>query len=178
MSFDIEKMNKLPVEARFFDSATLERETPRLANPSEVVFREVGSHGVAEAAALVELLDDRPVTAVLSSSAARCQQTVAPIARRNGIEVEVHDALGEGGADRATLLVRRLAGADAEATTVLCSHADVIPEVLRDLIMGGMHVSGGRGCAKASVWELTVDEGEVVHGHYRQRPVQPGWPAH
>ena len=129
---------------------------------------------MAGSAALVELLGDRPVTAVLSSSAARCRQTVAPIARRNGIEVEVHDALGEGGADRATLLVRRLAGADAEATTVLCSHA----EVLRDLIMGGMHVSGGRGCAKASVWELTVDEGEVVHGHYRQRPVQPGWPAH
>lgn len=140
--------------------------------------RPLDERGVAEAAALVELLDDRPVTAVLSSSAARCQQTVAPIARRNGIEVEVHDALGEGGADRATLLVRRLAGADAEATTVLCSHADVIPEVLRDLIMGGMHVSGGRGCAKASVWELTVDEGEVVHGHYRQRPVQPVWPAH
>jgi 8-oxo-dGTP diphosphatase len=130
--------------------------------------RPLDERGVAEAAALVELLDDRPVTAVLSSSAARCQQTVAPIARRNGIEVEVHDALGEGGADRATLLVRRLAGVDTEATTVLCSHADVIPEVLRDLIMGGMHVSGGRGCANASVWELTVDAGEVVHGHYRQ----------
>lgn len=42
----------LGVPARFFDPATLERETPRLANPSEAVFRAVGSHGVAEAAAL------------------------------------------------------------------------------------------------------------------------------
>ena len=38
--------------ARFFTAAALEMETPRLANPSELVFREVGCHGVAEAAAL------------------------------------------------------------------------------------------------------------------------------
>jgi cobalamin biosynthesis protein CbiG len=37
---------------RLFDAATLEAETPRLANPSELVFRIVGCHGVAEAAAL------------------------------------------------------------------------------------------------------------------------------
>jgi cobalt-precorrin 5A hydrolase/precorrin-3B C17-methyltransferase len=42
----------LGVPVRFFDAATLERETPRLATPSEVVFRQVGCHGVAEAAAL------------------------------------------------------------------------------------------------------------------------------
>lgn len=42
----------LGVEARFFDAAQLEAETPRLATPSDVVFREVGTHGVAEAAAL------------------------------------------------------------------------------------------------------------------------------
>ena len=40
----------LPV--RFFDAATLEAMTPRLANPSAAVFREVGCHGVSEAAAL------------------------------------------------------------------------------------------------------------------------------
>ena len=42
----------LGVEARFFDAPRLESETPRLANPSDVVFREVGCHGVAEGAAL------------------------------------------------------------------------------------------------------------------------------
>ena len=36
----------------FFSAKELEAETPRLANPSEVVFVEVGCHGVAEAAAL------------------------------------------------------------------------------------------------------------------------------
>jgi cobalt-precorrin 5A hydrolase/precorrin-3B C17-methyltransferase len=38
--------------ARFFDAATLEAETPRLENPSDTVFAEVGCHGVSEGAAL------------------------------------------------------------------------------------------------------------------------------
>lgn len=42
----------LGVPVRLFDAAALEAETPRLANPSEAVFRAVGCHGVAEAAAL------------------------------------------------------------------------------------------------------------------------------
>ncbi|MDJ0930959.1 precorrin-3B C(17)-methyltransferase [Breoghania sp.] len=42
----------LDVPLRLFDAKRLEMETPRLANPSDVVFSEVGCHGVAEAAAL------------------------------------------------------------------------------------------------------------------------------
>lgn len=37
---------------QYFSAARLELETPRLKNPSERVFRAVGCHGVAEAAAL------------------------------------------------------------------------------------------------------------------------------
>jgi cobalt-precorrin 5A hydrolase / precorrin-3B C17-methyltransferase len=44
----------LGVPLRLFSAAELEAETPRLANPSEVVFAEVGTHGVAEAAALAQ----------------------------------------------------------------------------------------------------------------------------
>ena len=39
-------------EIRYFSPTELEAETPRLKNPSEIVFREIGCHGVAEAAAL------------------------------------------------------------------------------------------------------------------------------
>jgi cobalt-precorrin 5A hydrolase / cobalt-factor III methyltransferase / precorrin-3B C17-methyltransferase len=45
-------VQRLGVPARFFDAATLERETPRLQNPSDLVYRETGCHGVAEGAAL------------------------------------------------------------------------------------------------------------------------------
>ena len=44
--------------ARFFDAARLEEETPRLANPSDLVYRAVGCHGVAEAAALAAVGPD------------------------------------------------------------------------------------------------------------------------
>jgi cobalt-precorrin 5A hydrolase/precorrin-3B C17-methyltransferase len=37
-----------------FPASRLEAETPRLANPSEIVFAHTGCHGVAEAAALAQ----------------------------------------------------------------------------------------------------------------------------
>ncbi|MFK7901390.1 MAG: precorrin-3B C(17)-methyltransferase [Nitratireductor sp.] len=40
------------IPVRFFDAQTLELEKPRLQNPSDYVFKEVGCHGVAEGAAL------------------------------------------------------------------------------------------------------------------------------
>lgn len=43
---------QLDLPLNVFSVATLEAETPRLANPSEIVFRAIGCHGVAEAAAL------------------------------------------------------------------------------------------------------------------------------
>ncbi len=48
----IETARRLDVPLRLFTAAELEAEAGRLANPSEVVFAEVGCHGVAEGAAL------------------------------------------------------------------------------------------------------------------------------
>jgi cobalt-precorrin 5A hydrolase/precorrin-3B C17-methyltransferase len=45
---------RLDVPLRLFEAEVLEAETPRLANPSDVVFAEVGTHGVAEASALAQ----------------------------------------------------------------------------------------------------------------------------
>lgn len=42
----------LGVPLRIFSAEELERETPRLANPSQTVFAETGCHGVSEGAAL------------------------------------------------------------------------------------------------------------------------------
>ncbi|MBB3524723.1 cobalamin biosynthesis protein [Rhizobium sp. BK456] len=46
------------VPALFFDAPRLEAETPRLKNPSEIVFARVGCHGVAESAALAAIGPD------------------------------------------------------------------------------------------------------------------------
>jgi cobalt-precorrin 5A hydrolase/precorrin-3B C17-methyltransferase len=61
---------------RFFPAAELEAETPRLANPSEMVFQEVGCHGVAEAAALA-LAGPGGELAVPKRKSRRCTCAVA-----------------------------------------------------------------------------------------------------
>ncbi|MCB1463310.1 MAG: bifunctional cobalt-precorrin 5A hydrolase/precorrin-3B C(17)-methyltransferase, partial [Nitratireductor sp.] len=58
------------VPVRFFDAARLEAETPRLANPSDIVFAEVGCHGVAEGAALASV-GAKGVLAVAKRKSAR-----------------------------------------------------------------------------------------------------------
>ena len=67
---------KLDVPVRVFDAATLEAETARLANPSDVVFEEVGCHGVSEAAALVGAGPD----AVLSVEKTKTKNATCAIA--------------------------------------------------------------------------------------------------
>ncbi|MDA0704804.1 MAG: cobalamin biosynthesis protein, partial [Proteobacteria bacterium] len=67
------------VPARFFDAASLERETPRLATPSDVVFRETGCHGVAEGAALAAAGPDGAlIQAKVKSARATCAIARAP----------------------------------------------------------------------------------------------------
>ena len=134
------------------------------------VDRPLDDRGRVQAGSLAEAYGDSPLAAILTSRAVRCQQTVAPLTQRTDADLVVHPALFEDGAAAATDLVRELARANGAGFSVLCSHADVIPEVLRDLMFDGMQVSGVRGCAMASVWELTVEDGRITHGHYRARP--------
>ena len=70
----------LGVPARFFPAARLEAEAPRLVNPSELVFREVGCHGVAEGAALAaagaELIAPKSKSARATCAIARAPEPV------------------------------------------------------------------------------------------------------
>ena len=69
----------LGVPARFFSAETLEAETPRLATPSDVVFAEVGCHGVAEGAALAATgADGDLIVAKQKSDRATCAIARAP----------------------------------------------------------------------------------------------------
>ena len=59
--------------ARFFDALTLEAQTPKLKNPSEFVFQEVGCHGVAEGSALAAVGDSGTLRVPkIKSSRATC----------------------------------------------------------------------------------------------------------
>ena len=80
----------LGVPARFFDAERLERERPRLANPSERVFRETGCHGVAEGAALAATGADGTLIAEKTKS----KRATAALARSR--RVVPADGIGQG----------------------------------------------------------------------------------
>ncbi len=70
---------RLGVPARFFVAADLEAESPRLANPSDVVFNAVGCHGVAEGAALATVGPaGHLLVAKTTGSRVTCAVAIAP----------------------------------------------------------------------------------------------------
>jgi cobalt-precorrin 5A hydrolase/precorrin-3B C17-methyltransferase len=77
----------LDVPLRLFLASELEAETPRLANPSNIVFAEVGTHGVAEAAALAQAGADGVLTVSKRKTAnatAALALSPAPLTALNG----------------------------------------------------------------------------------------------
>ncbi|WP_019956467.1 precorrin-3B C(17)-methyltransferase [Yoonia vestfoldensis] len=75
----IDLARAMGVPLRLFAAAELEALTPRLANPSEVVFAEVGTHGVAEAAALAQAGAEATLLVAKRKTAnATCALAIAP----------------------------------------------------------------------------------------------------
>lgn len=69
------------LDLRIFDAARLEAEAARLATPSDVVFAEVGCHGVSEGAALAAAGPD----AVLAVSKRKSANATAALAQAPGV---------------------------------------------------------------------------------------------
>ena len=103
---------------------------------------------------------------VLSSPSVRCMQTIQPLANALGLKVEEHDYLAEGaGAKRALELVR-----DSDQSA-LCTHGDVIGEILETLSAAGIDLGPELRLKKASTWILELDSnGDVTSGRYLSPP--------
>jgi len=131
--------------------------------------RPLTDDGQAQAQALVSWFEDRPVQRIWTSRALRCQQTVAPLAQAINVEAEVRDELSEGGRPGTLLeLIRETVQEPGES--VMCSHGDLIPEVLNYLLREGMTIRGGRGCERASIWSLQARGRDIVSGSYTAQP--------
>jgi 8-oxo-dGTP diphosphatase len=111
-----------------------------------------------------ELVGKRLATAspptLLSSRYVRCIQTLEPLAARLDTEVEIEDCLTEfEPVDPVLELI-----ATAKNGTVMCSHGDIIPEVIRRLQTSGTQVRTPPDWRKASVWVLKRNKrGSIVH---------------
>jgi len=103
--------------------------------------RPLDDKGRRQAAALADMLAAYPVTRVLTSPFVRCAQTVEPLARRLGIAAEERGELAEGTPPGP---VRDLLASLDGATAVVCTHGDIIAEL----------IGPGREAKKGSVWVL------------------------
>jgi len=133
-------------------------------HPGADELRPLNEKGWRQAHGLVDLLGGEPVERVLSSPATRCWQTVGPLAEHLGREVEHEPRLWEGADLRPALdLLEEVEHA------VLCSHGDLIPDVVNHLIDTGMEALG-RDCKKGSTWVLERDGTRFVRGTYLPPP--------
>lgn len=113
--------------------------------------RHLDNKGLRQAAAVADHLGVQPIELVLSSPLPRCLETVMPLAETLGIRLAVEVRLAEGtDVSDAWELIEELGTSNA----VLCSHGDVIPDLVRRNEARGMRLSGTTGFAKGSVWAL------------------------
>ena len=135
--------------------------------PADDRLRPLTEKGFDQARALVDLLGGHRVEVILSSPAVRCVQSVEPLATALGLEVVEDRSLGEG---MPLGPVRRLA--DRLDRAVLCSHGDLIPDLIDELIVEGMDAVG-RACKKGSTWVLERDGRTFTRGTYLPPPKRP-----
>lgn len=132
--------------------------------------RPLSPRGRREAAAIADLLAERGVTRLVSSPAVRCTQTFGPLGDKLGLAVEAERRLQEGtGGPDVVALVAELCN-DGRDRVALCSHGDVIPELLRALAAEGTRFADPLTWPKASTWVVTREGGRWTEACYIPPP--------
>lgn len=121
--------------------------------------------GLRQAQGLISVTDKFPrPRRVISSPYLRCLQTVTPLAAHHRLEVEREDGIAEGQSAKAVQLVRDLAAA---RTVVVCTHGDVIVEILVALAdEDRVDLGPNPRQAKGSVWVLEGEDGRFTTARY------------
>lgn len=130
--------------------------------------RPLNERGRRQADALVDQLAGFAVTRFVSSPTVRCVDTLAPAAAARKLVVEEESDLAEGRGPAAAGLVRSLV--DDDGHVVLCSHGDVIADVLASLDKEGARLGSEDRCQKGSTWVLGRDDKGRLQGRYLPPP--------
>ena len=135
--------------------------------------RPLSAKGVAQAEGLVPWLTSQvQPTRLLSSPYLRCLETLGPLRRATGLDVEPRPVLGEGQGAEAVALVGRLPGfvrAQGPAA-VLCTHGDVAVDLFA--AFGTAASPDIRSTLqKGGLWVLAEVDGTLDITGYRPPPV-------
>jgi broad specificity phosphatase PhoE len=131
--------------------------------------RPLSTRGRRQADAIADHLASAGITRLVSSDAARCVQSLEPLGHRLGVPVEVDARLREGAGGEAALeLADELCKEHAAAA--VCSHGDVVPEVLRILKATTARFKEPLQWPKASTWVVTRDGDRWTRARYIPPP--------
>jgi len=142
--------------------------TPRKLWGHSEMTRPLAREGRTTARSLQDLGSFFEINRILSAPAARCVETVGPLARRESLTVEVAHDLSDGRIDHAMRLVDGARGTG----TVLCTHEDVVSGVLARLADRDQTTLESRaaGRRRGSVWALTGDASRYTSAYYLPMP--------
>jgi phosphohistidine phosphatase SixA len=125
--------------------------------------RPLSKSGIKQAEALVSVFAPYPVSAVLSSPSLRCVQTVEPLARARHLVIQKTPTLAVGMGLKGALRFLQ----DPEVRdVVLCTHGDVVQELVEDLIKRRIVKASQGGLEKGSAWVVEVEKGSPVRARY------------
>jgi 8-oxo-dGTP diphosphatase len=130
--------------------------------------RPLSDLGRRQAEGLAGLLGGFGATRIVSSPYARCVETVAPLARALGLQVEDRDELAETSpVDAAAAVAEGLVGSAA----ALCGHGENLPSLLERLAGAhGVPLPADRPFAKGATWVLDAEDGRLVSARYLPPP--------
>lgn len=128
--------------------------------------RPLTKGGRRQTAALTKAFAERGITKIVSSPAVRCRQSVEPLAEQLRLPVDLSEAIAEGAPlDETLALVDKVAG----ETALLCTHGDVVGNLLRHSQRHGVDIGEGR-MEKASTWVFDLEAGAIIDAHYVSPP--------
>jgi 8-oxo-dGTP diphosphatase len=120
--------------------------------------RPLTKAGRRQAEALADRLAGAGVKTLWSSPYVRCVQSLEPLADRLGLTLKADDRLAEGVDVEHTLELLREAGDGA----VLCTHGDVLTDMVNALVRRGTRLTTPPDWRKGSVWILDNDLTEAA----------------
>jgi 8-oxo-(d)GTP phosphatase len=125
--------------------------------------RPLDPQGRKQSIRLAASLDGHPITAILSSPAQRCVQTMRPLSLSIRMQIHTEPQIGVNATGSNVLAVIR---AHQAQSAVVCTHGEVIASLFEELTAAGIPLDGPEEWRKGSTWVLETSGGEVVSGRY------------
>jgi 8-oxo-dGTP diphosphatase len=129
--------------------------------------RPLTKKGIKQGQDLVDVLAPYPVASIFSSPYLRCVQTVQPMAKALRLKVEQSVSLAEG---HGLSGLHEFLDDDDLDNVVLCTHGDIVWELVEDLVKRKLLRAGEGGFDKGSTWILHVDGTKIAKTRYLPAP--------